>query len=290
MKIALITTLPSLIENKRIEEESKALGHSFELVNLKEFVFKIRDSKLSVGELSDVNADIYIVRGIFNSLKPITSILKKMREGGAKIFDNNLLNHKYSINKVADLAKLALAGIPTPDTYHVRDWDDYKSAGEKLGYPFVVKSTRAGKGMGIYKIEDEMGLKELIVLLQNDDKKPKNFILQEFFDYDVDLRALVIGDDVFTMQRIPAEGEFRANFSLGGSVKQYDLSDEDKKLAIDALNAVSMSVGGVDILIGKDGRRVILEVNHTAGMVGMEKATGENITRLYVEHALANAF
>jgi glutathione synthase/RimK-type ligase-like ATP-grasp enzyme len=56
-----------------------------------------------------------------------------------------------------------------------------------------------------------------------------------------------------------------------------------------ALTAIDMSVGGVDVLIAEGNKKYILEVNHTAGFVGMEKATGENIGRVFVEHAIANA-
>jgi len=84
-------------------------------------------------------------------------------------------------------------------------------------------------------------------------------------------------------------GDFRANFSLGGTVEPFLLTDADKKLSITALNAIGMSVGGVDILIDKMNNRYILEVNHTAGFVGMEKATNKNIGKIFVEHAFKNA-
>jgi glutathione synthase/RimK-type ligase-like ATP-grasp enzyme len=99
----------------------------------------------------------------------------------------------------------------------------------------------------------------------------------------------VIGERVFAMRRIPGEGEFRANFSLGGSVELFDLDEAGVSLSKSAMKSIGMSVGGVDILITSDNRRYVLEVNHTAGMLGMEKATGENITKIYVEHALKNA-
>lgn len=289
MKIALVTTLPSLVENKRIEEETKALGHKFKLVNMQEFGFRIEHGNLIVEQFKSLEVDIVIVRGVFLAIKTISEIVKSLRKRGVKIFDNNFLEHRYSIDKVTDLVKLSIGKIPIPDTLYSRNFLDYPGLAVKLGYPFVIKSSRMGKGAAVYKVENRQKLISLVKGLESDGKSAKSYILQEFIPYVYDLRALIIGKHVFTMRRIPAEGEFRANFSLGGRVEPFDLDQEGKKLAIAALDAVDMSVGGVDILITKDNERYVLEVNHTAGFVGMEKATGENIAKIYVEHAIANA-
>ncbi len=289
MKIVLVTTLPKLIENKRIEEEVCALGHEFKLINMQQFAFNIENSVLKVKEFENIKADVVIVRGVFLAIKTISEIVKSLRSRGAKIFDNNFLEHRYSIDKVTDLVKLSIHGLPVPNMYYSRDFSDYPKLAKKLKYPFVIKSSRMGKGVNVFKIESEDQLKDFIDTQEHEGKSAKSYILQEFVDYQYDLRVLVIGEHVFTMRRIPAEGEFRANFSLGGAVEKFDLDKKAKKLAIAALRAVDMSVGGVDILITKDDKRYILEVNHTAGFVGMEKATGKNISKVYVEHAIANA-
>lgn len=289
MKIALVTTLPGLVENTRIKEEVIAMGHEFTSICLDDFKFEIKDNQLNVAELNNLQADLVIVRGMFSSIKTLSEIVLKMRENGTKVFDNNFLEHRYSIDKVTDIVKLSLNGIPTPDTYYSRNWEDLPEYGERLGYPLVFKSTRMGKGAGVFKLDDEAALRSLIDELQNADKKAKSYIMQQFIDYEYDLRVLVIGENVYCMRRIPGEGEFRANFSLGGSVELFDLDDAGRELALNALNSIGMSVGGVDVLIDKVDKRYILEVNHTAGMLGMEEATKENITRNYVQHAIDSA-
>lgn len=289
MKIALITTLPELIENKRIEEEVKNLGHGFQLVDLSDFNFLISDSNLVLKKLTNLRVDVVIVRGIFISLKVICTLVSDFRKKGIKVFDNNFLNHKYSISKTTDIIKLSLAKIPVPDTAFTRDIDDYRTLAEKIGFPLIIKSSRMGKGANIFKINDKEELKKMIKDIESEDKKAQNYLLQEFIPYVHDLRVLIIGDNIFTMKRIPKKGDFRANFSRGGSVELFDLDKEGKKLALDALHAVNMTVGGVDILIDKDNKRYILEVNHTAGFVGMEKATNKNIGKIFVEHAIKEA-
>jgi len=289
MKIALLTTLPGLIENKRIEDEVQSLGHSFTLINLQNFNFFINQNKLSIPELDNIDADILIVRGIFNSIKPITTVIKNLRKNRIKIFDNNFLTHQYVINKVNDQIKLSLRKVSTPNTYYARDFSTYHNTAKKIGYPVIVKSTRMGKGVGVHKLDNPSELKNIITQLQGEGKSAKGYLMQEFIPYIHDLRILIIGEHAFTMKRIPKEGEFRANFSLGGSVENFDLDDDTKKLAIKALKTIGMSVGGVDVLITSEGKKYILEVNHVAGMVGMELAVSQNITKTYVEHALQHA-
>lgn len=289
MKVALLTTLPDLVENSRIGEEVKALGYEFEMVDMSNFSFGIKDGEVSFFNLSNLACDFVIVRGIFNSIKSVAQVVRRLKEEGIKVFDNNFLEHRYSIDKVADLLKFGYAKIPVPRTFYSRNFDDYLKAAQEIGYPVVVKSARMGKGSCVFKLEGEEKLRSLISSLLKESKEAKNYLMQEFIDYKYDLRCLIIGNNIFTMRRIPKEGEFRANFSLGGSVEIFDLDLEGRELAKKALGCIDMSVGGVDILVTEDNRRFILEVNHTPGFVGMEKASGVNIGKIYVEHALRSA-
>lgn len=288
MKITLLTTLSELEENKRIKEEVVNMGHEFELLDEKNFEFRIKDNQFYSKGLTDIKTDILIVRGIFNSIKSISAVVASVQQRGIKVFDNNLIKHQYSIDKVVDMVKLSLNGIPTPNTVYSRDFEKWNDAASQLNFPVVIKSTRMGKGANVFKISSKEELDNLVESFVTEEKDAKSYLLQEFIPYEIDLRVLIIGEDVFAMRRIPKEGEFRANFSLGGSVELFDIDEDTKKLAIDALRAVEMSVGGVDVLISKD-KKCILEVNHTAGFLGMEKATGKNITKMYIEHAIKHA-
>ncbi len=289
MKVVLLTTLLGLVENARIQTEVENLGHTFRLVNLSDFSFTAGVDGLTIAELGSEKIDLAIVRGVFQAIKPISVIIEKIRNNGVKVFDNDLGKHLYSIDKVTDIAKLACAGIDVPETFYSRDFADYPEAAERIGYPTIIKLTRSGKGANIYKVDDHEALVKKIAELDAQGREAKSFIIQKFIDYEHDLRVLVIGESVFAMKRIPKMGDFRANFSLGGTVEPFLLTDADKKLSITALNAIGMSVGGVDILIDKMNNRYILEVNHTAGFVGMEKATNKNIGKIFVEHAFKNA-
>ena len=239
--------------------------------------------------MNDIKDGIVIVRGVLSNVRPISAMMKKLREEGIKVFDNNFLDHEYSIDKLTDLLKLSYKGIPIPKTGYSRNFKDFGDIAAKLGYPVIVKLTRSGKGENVYKVENVDEMDALITRLRERGRKAKDFILQEFIPYEYDLRCLIVGTSINTMRRIPPKGDFRANFSLGGSVELFDLDKDGQALAKKALAAVGMSVGGVDVLITKDGEKYILEVNHNAGFVGMQKATGADIATIYIKHAIENA-
>lgn len=289
MHIVLITTRVSLEENKRLKDEAKKMGHEFTLLDLKDFEYEVISGKLTVPQFAGLNPDLVIVRGIFNAVKSIAMFITGLRKKGIKVFDNNFTSHIYSINKIADVMKLSQSDIPLPDTFHLHAYDKFVPSAKRIGFPVICKLARTGKGAGVYKFDNETDLQNFVMELENREIEPKSYMLQEFIPYVHDLRILIIGEQMFCMKRIPGEGEFRANFSLGGSVELFDLDEEGKKMAIKALHAVDLQIGGVDMLITADNKRYILEVNHTAGFIGMEKATGINIGKIWMEYALANA-
>lgn len=286
--ITLVTTQGTAPEVGRIRKEVEALGYKFKLLDLDYFSFFIQNGALRA-ESFEIPNGVVMVRGVLHSIKVIAVILESLKKTGVKVFDNNFLEHRYSIDKVTDLAKLVQKGLPVPDTYWARTFARYPGFAKKLEYPLVVKSARMGRGAGVFKIDEQKGLLKLVSEFEEEEKKTKSWLLQKFIPYQYDLRILIIGERVFTMRRIPAKGEFRANFSLGGRVELFRLDEEGQKLAVGALEAIGMSVGGVDMLITAENKRFILEVNHSPGFAGMEKATGENIARAYVKHAIKNA-
>jgi len=289
MKISLITTLPTLAENKRLEEETKKLGHQFTLTNSRHLNFEIKNNKLDLPGITDTKANLIIFRGIFTSLRSYQPLIEHLRKKGIKVFDNNLSHHQYSINKITDLIKLTLHDIKTPNAVYAPEFTSYQTATKKIGYPLIIKSTRAGKGFGVNKIDNEEDLKNFIQDAQEEGKIGKGYLMQEFIPYIHDLRILIIGDQMFTMRRIPKEGEFRANFSLGGSVELFNPQPETITLAKKALKAIDMTTAGIDVLITKDNQQYVLEVNHTPGFVGMEKATNKNIAQIFIKHAIKTA-
>ena len=287
MKIIILTNFPKE-EIDRLKNEGELQGHQMTVINPHGSHPVIQDNKLVIAGVTDQKADLVIARSILYSIKEVVALLSHLRQTGTKVFDNNLINLNYSINKVADLMRLAMAGIPVPNTRHSHDFEHFISFANQLKYPLVIKPTSTGQGVGVIKIENE---EELLIFTGKAIKgghSASRYIMQEFIPYRYDLRLLIIGDEVFCMRRIPREGDFRANFSLGGSVEVFEPNADTVALAKKALRAIGMTIGGVDILVTKD-KHCVLEVNHNPGFQGMEIATKKNIAKIYLEHAIKKA-
>lgn len=304
MKVALITTAPKFIEGLRLEEEAKALGYGFTTINVGHSSFILEKGKLVLiaetcndlkqgnfkKEIIDLKQyDTIMMQRMFKFIKEISPIIEDARKNGVRVFDNNLTDHHYVINKVVDEIKLGVAGILTPKTIHSRGFENLPILAEKIGYPLIFKNTNRGKGIGVYKFDSKDQLTAKIKELEGLNKKARGFLVQQLINYKHDLRVLVVGDSFFTMERIPKQGEFRANFSLGGSVRPFNLNEETKQLATKAVRAFGLSIAGVDVLIDDQGTNYILEVNHTPGFVGMEKALGENIGKKIIQFSIEKA-
>src|SRR3990172_8788615 len=239
MKIIILTNFPKE-EIDRLKNEGELQGHQMTVINPHGSHPVIQDNKLVIAGVTNQEADLVIARSILYSIKEVVALLSHLRQTGTKVFDNNLINLSYSINKVADIMRLAMAGIPVPNTRHSHDYEHFVSLASELKYPLIAKPTSTGQGVGVTKIENK------------EDNSASRYIMQEFIPYVYDLRLLIIGDHVFCMRRIPREGDFRANFSLGGTVELFEPDESMINLAKKALRAVGMTIGGVDILVTKD--------------------------------------
>lgn len=289
MKIVLLSTIGTNFKIERIVRETEALGHECTPVSLGEIDLQVKNNELILPGITDIKADVIILHSVFSSVKNVISLVKHFRKKGIRVFDNNYSEIYYSINKVTDLTKLALESFPLPNSFHTRSYEEYPSLCAEIGYPVIIKPIRTGKGQGIEKLDDPTQLDKFIKKAQADSRKADYYLIQQFIPYEKDLRILVIGDHVYVMRRFPREGDFRANFSLGGTVEIITPDEKTKDLAKRALHCIGLSVGGVDILITPEGKRYVLEVNHNPGIEGIESATGENIAKTYLLHALQEA-
>jgi RimK family alpha-L-glutamate ligase len=151
-----------------------------------------------------------------------------------------------------------------------------------LKFPLVLKASNSSQGKKVYKSNS---IEEIGGIVKKTGKDISDMVIQEFIDYDKDIRLLVIGDEVVgAMRRVPKEGEFRANFSLGGSVEKYYAPEDMKKLAISAAKSCDLEISGIDILVDKQGDYHLLEANRTPGLAGISKALGFNVADKLVDY------
>ncbi len=183
-----------------------------------------------------------------------------------------------SRNKWTSFQILAAAGIPVPKTVLGNVYDveaTLKTFGEN---PIIIKVLQGTHGAGVILAETYHSALSTIETLN---ASKIRFVIQEYIaeSKGADIRAIVVdGVVVAAMKRQSREGDFRSNLHRGGSSEIVELSLEESRIALSAAKALRMGVCGVDILQSKAGP-LVLEVNSTPGLEGIETTTGKNIAK-----------
>jgi len=187
---------------------------------------------------------------------------------------------------------LAGHGIAVPKTLTFASAYNIDAAIRAVGgYPFVLKKLKGTQGEAVFLINDvDKAHRKLGKYI----RKRKPFLIQEFIKESKgsDLRCFVVGGKVVgAMRRIAANGDFRANIHAGGTGEAVELSPEEHDMAVKATALLKLPIAGVDILQSDDGP-LLLEVNSSPGLRGIEKATGKDIAAeiiRYIENRVHEA-
>jgi gamma-F420-2:alpha-L-glutamate ligase len=175
---------------------------------------------------------------------------------------------------------LAESGLPTPDTMLAKFPINVELVEETLGFPLIVKTLHGALGSGVFLIENQKSFNYLMTLVQ--ETQPNILLIFQKFiasSRGRDLRVLVVeGKVVAAMQRIAKAGDFKANFSQGGTVEEFKIDKKAEKIAIETAKALNIQVAGIDLLFTDDGY-TICEANTFPGFKGLEKATGVNVPK-----------
>tara|TARA_B100001750_G_scaffold245254_1_gene264425 strand:- start:2006 stop:3151 length:1146 start_codon:yes stop_codon:yes gene_type:complete len=178
--------------------------------------------------------------------------------------------------------------IPVPTTCYVRTWQDVERALNQVGgMPIVIKVTEGTQGSGVFLVHSEDRARELTYKLLSEGH---HVLVQEYIaeSHGRDVRVLVVGGKVVAaMRRISRGNEFRSNFHLNGTVEKIDLPEEYGKVATSAARLLNLDVAGVDLLESDRGA-LVLEVNSSPGLEGIETASGVNVAGAIIEHCIAN--
>jgi ribosomal protein S6--L-glutamate ligase len=189
-------------------------------------------------------------------------------------------------DKLRALQLLARFGVDIPRTAMCRFREEVPQAVEQVGgLPCIIKLIQGTQGVGVMIASS---MEEVRGMLDTFWDLGQGILLQEFVRESKgrDVRALVIGDRVVAaMRRQARTGEFRSNIHRGGKGSAVTLPREFAEAAVKATRVIGLEVAGVDMLEARTGPK-IMEVNSSPGFEGLERATGLDIARLYVEHAL----
>ena len=189
-------------------------------------------------------------------------------------------------DKLATAQAMIAAGIPVPASMVVRSAGQLEAALDVVGgLPVVMKVLRGSRGVGVVLLETLEDLRMHAQLLW---QAGEEVLLQRFVAEAgrTDIRAIVVGDQVVAaMERRASSGEFRSNVHQGGTVHAVTLARDVAALAVRASRALGLGVGGVDLILAREGP-LVLEVNASPGLSGIERATGVDVATAMVQHAL----
>jgi ribosomal protein S6--L-glutamate ligase len=279
LRIGLLASNPDLYSNKRIMEAGEMRGHEMHFLNIKECYMKLDAKTPEIhyrGGLILNQFDAVIPR-IRPSITFYGCALTRQFEALNVYCLNSSTAITQSRDKLFSLQLLLQSGIDIPTTGFANsplDTDDLiKMVG---GPPLIVKLLEGTQGKGVVLAETRKAAESVINAFKS---LNANILVQEFIKEanGKDLRLFVVdGKVVASIQREAMPGEFRANIHLGGTASVIKPTPEEKKIAIRAAKAMDLKVAGVDIIRSSKGP-LLLEVNSSPGLEGIESATNKDI-------------
>ncbi len=290
MKIAILSQDATLYSTRRLKETGEELGHDMRIINYLRCYMNITSHKPSVyynGKPLE-SFDAVIPRIAASKTFYGTAVVRQFEVMG--VFSANESQAiSRSRDKLRCLQILARDGIGLPVTGFAHATQDIDGLLEFVGgAPVVIKLLEGTQGIGVVLAETKNAAKSVIEAFRQLDA---NILVQEFIKEaaGVDLRCFVVGGKVVAaMKRQGAEGDFRSNLHRGGKADMVKLTPEERKTAVRAAKSMGLRVAGVDLLRSNHGP-VVMEVNSSPGLEGIEKASGIDVAKKIIEYLAKNA-
>lgn len=290
MKIVMMARNPNLYSHQRLKEAAEERGHSLDIINTLRCYMNIASRRPTIwynGEKLP-RYDAVIPRIGASVTFYGTAVLRQFEMMGVYPLNESVAIGR-SRDKLRSLQLLARDGIGLPVTTFAHD---PKQTGEVMKLagdaPVVVKLLEGTQGIGVVLADTNRSAKSVIEAFRG---AGVNILVQEFIKEagGTDIRALVVGGKVVaSMMRSGAPDDFRSNLHRGGTAKEEKISPEERATAIRAAKCMGLNVCGVDMLRSNHGP-VVMEVNSSPGLEGMEKATSKDVAGMIIEFLEKNA-
>lgn len=290
MKIAMLARNPDLYSHQRLVEAAEQNGHSIDIYNPLRCYMNITSHRPELryaGEKIE-GYDAVIPRIGASVTFYGTAVLRQLEMMGVYPLNESVAIGR-SRDKLRSMQLLARDGIGLPVTAFAHDT---KMSEEVIniagGAPVVVKLLEGTQGIGVVLGETQRAAKSVIEAFRG---AKVNILVQEFIKEagNTDIRALVVGGKVVAaMKRIGSEGNFRSNLHRGGKAEAIKITAEERSTAVRSAKAMGLNFCGVDMLRSNHGP-VVMEVNSSPGIEGVEKATGIDVAGIVIEFIEKNA-
>ena len=290
MKIAVLSRNPDLYSTKRLVEAGRARGHEVDVIDTLHCYMDITSSRPTVryhGEqLPTYDA---IIPRIGSSITFYGTAVARQFEMMGTFNVNESVAISRSRDKLRSMQLLSRKGIGLPRTGYASRPDNIKDLIKNVGgAPLVIKLLEGTQGIGVVLAETEKAAESIIEAFMG---VKANILVQEYIKEagGADIRCFVVGGRVVAaMKRLAAEGEFRSNLHRGGSAEVVKLTKAERETAVQAAKAMGLNVCGVDLLRSSSGP-MVMEVNSSPGLEGIETATGIDVAGKIIEFIEKNA-
>ncbi len=290
MKIALMARNAKLYSHQRLIESAKERGHEIEVVDTLKVYINVAshrpDLRYRGEKLEGFDAVIPRIGASVTFFG--TAVLRQFEMMGVYPLNESVAIGR-SRDKLRSLQLLARKGIGLPVTVFAHSTSQADDILSLLGgTPVVIKLLEGTQGIGVVLGETESAAKSMIQAFGG---LKANILVQEFIKEagSQDIRCLVIGERVVaSMMRKGAEGDFRSNLHRGGSAASVKITPEERSTAVRAAQIMGLNVCGVDMLRSNHGP-VVMEVNSSPGLEGLEKATGTDVAGQIIQFLEKNA-
>ncbi len=288
MNIAIISRGVNLYSTQSILKAGTARNHVMEVIDPSQCTLSIENEKTVVRFHDDVvdDLDAIIPRIGASNTYYGTSLVRHFNAKGVftVVSADAILQSR---DKWTCSQLLAKANVPIPKTILGMNSNIESLLNNFKNQPVIIKILEGTHGNGVILAETYLNALSTIETLKTAGIK---FLLQEYISESkgTDLRVIVVDGVVVTaMKRQSKEGDFRSNLHRGGSSEKISLTPEEENVALRAAKAMRLGVCGVDILQSNRGP-LVLEINSSPGLEGIEKTTGTNISKSIIGYIERN--
>lgn len=290
MKLAILSRNSKLYSTRRLVEAARQRGHTVRVLDPLRCYMRIASSgfQLHYKGRSLAGYDAVIPRIGASITRYGTAVLRQF-----ELMGTYSPNPSDAILRARDKLRahqlLAAQGIDLPVTVFGDNPDDTSDLLSMLGPPpHVIKLNEGAQGAGVMLTEKPSASRSVVEALRG---LYASFVVQEFIGEaeGADLRCFVVGDEVVaSMRRQAPEGDFRSNLHRGGTALHVAATAEERAVAIRAARVLGLGIAGVDLIRAKRGP-LVLEVNSTPGLEGIEAVCGVDVAGRIVEHLATHA-
>jgi len=289
MRMIILSESKKVYSSKRIKEEALKKGHECRIIRYPRCYVDIEQDNPEVryeGQpVKDIDAVIPRIAPHLTSYG--TAIARQFEIQGVYTVNKSIAIVR-SRDKLRTLQLLSKAGVGIPKTVFSRSTAAVDDLIDQIGLPMIIKVASGSQGSGVVLAETRKAARSVIQAFY---VEGVSILLQEFIAEaaGADIRAFVVGNKVVaSYKRQSLDDDFRSNIHKGGTGTPVKLTDEEKSMALKAAKAVGLQICGVDLVISKRGP-LVLEVNSSPGIEGIENITGRNVAEKIIEYIELNA-